>query len=451
MLGLFISSQRKQFDKTTSNVYNSLETSLTYLVQKHIQPTQLVFFNQQQISQELSNDVQQQQQQRRLNEWYSNQNKSSNLKQTRFLENVPMLEVPGKKRQQNGSDQLNDQLGWRDVVKRVQQNQDILVDTFGRRHNYLRISLTERCNLRCVYCMPEEGVELTPKERLLSTEEILRLARLFVAHGVDKIRLTGGEPSIRKDIVEICQELKSIQGLKFLAMTTNGLVLAKKLPDLRQAGLDGINISIDTLKEERFIKMTRRKGHDRVLESIHKALQYQFDPVKINVVVMKGQNEDEIPDFVEMTRHLPLNVRFIEYMPFDGNVWSRQKMFSYREMLDVIQRRFDTSLEVVPSPKSEVAKNFRVPGFVGSVSFITSMTQHFCHDCNRLRIMADGNLKVCLFGANEVSLRDAVREGASDDELAAVVSAAVNRKKAAHAGMFEIAKTKNRAMIKIGG
>eukprot|EP01025_Chloroclados_australasicus_P006003 TRINITY_DN11973_c2_g4_i2.p1 TRINITY_DN11973_c2_g4~~TRINITY_DN11973_c2_g4_i2.p1 ORF type:complete len:224 (-),score=18.84 TRINITY_DN11973_c2_g4_i2:287-880(-) len=197
--------------------------------------------------------------------------------------------------------------------------------------------------------------------------------------------------------------------------------------------------------------MTRRKGHAKVLETIYKAIEYQFDVVKVNVVVMKGFNEDEIPDFVEMTRELPLNVRFIEYMPFDGNVWSRQKMVSYREMMDIIRSRYDCELEVVPSPKNEVAKNFRVPGFAGSVSFITSMTQHFCHDCNRLRIMADGNLKVCLFGANEVSLRDAIREGASDDDIASVISAAVDRKKAAHAGMFEIAKSKNRAMIQIGG
>eukprot|EP01023_Acetabularia_acetabulum_P003261 TRINITY_DN11381_c0_g1_i1.p1 TRINITY_DN11381_c0_g1~~TRINITY_DN11381_c0_g1_i1.p1 ORF type:complete len:497 (-),score=64.18 TRINITY_DN11381_c0_g1_i1:1963-3384(-) len=437
----------------------SQSTMLQQIGEKQVQTENL---SQQTIQPQLISDqqqllIQQQQNQERIQQWQSALNQKSSIKQkrVRILEDVPMFELPKKKREKIDDKQQETEqnsVHWSQIVNQLRQDkQNILMDTFGRKHNYLRISLTERCNLRCVYCMPEEGVQLTPTEKLLSTEEILRVARIFVANGVDKIRLTGGEPTIRKDIVELCQELKSIPGLKFLAMTTNGLVLAKKLPLLKQAGLDGINISVDTLQEERFIKMTRRKGHDRVMTSIHKALEFQFDPVKVNVVVMKGQNEDEIPEFVELTRHLPLNVRFIEYMPFDGNVWSRQKMVSYREMMDIIQKRYNCALEVIPSPKSEVAKNFRMPGFAGSVSFITSMTQHFCHDCNRLRIMADGNLKVCLFGASEVSLLDAMREGASDEDLETVISAAVDRKKAAHAGMFEIAKRKNRAMIQIGG
>lgn len=216
-------------------------------------------------------------------------------------------------------------------------------------------------------------------------------------------------------------------------------------------GLTAINISLDTLRPERFEVMTWRKGHGRVLSCIEAALQLGFDPVKVNVVVMRGKNDDEIIDFVEFTRERSINVRFIEYMPFDGNLWAGSKMVSYKELFEIINSRFPEGLVRCADPRGEVAKNYSIPGFKGTVSFITSMTSAFCSECNRLRLMADGNLKVCLFGSNEVSLRNAMREGATDDELMAVISAAVNRKKAAHAGMFELSATKNRAMIKIGG
>lgn len=356
----------------------------------------------------------------------------------------------------NDSSSSSSTLDWREVVEAARASQlqlggdQVLTDTFGRRHTYLRISLTERCNLRCLYCMPEEGVELTPGQQLLSTEEVLRLARLFVGAGVDKIRLTGGEPTLRSDLVELTRRLSSLPGIKAVGLTSNGLTLGRKLDALKDAGLSLLNISLDTLQPERFVAMTRRQGHERVMACIWKAVQLGFDPVKVNVVVMRGVNDDEVPAFVELTRHAPLNVRFIEYMPFDGNVWSDSKMVPFRELLGSVEERFG-ALERCPDPRGEVAKNYRVPGFQGSVSFITSMTKAFCADCNRLRVMADGNLKVCLFGANEVSLRDAMREGASDDDLRAIVSAAVDRKKAAHAGMFELAAAPNRAMVKIGG
>ncbi|KAK9811433.1 hypothetical protein WJX72_003867 [[Myrmecia] bisecta] len=327
----------------------------------------------------------------------------------------------------------------------------MLTDTFGRKHTYLRISLTERCNLRCMYCMPEEGVDLTPGDHLLSSDEIVHVAKLFVEAGVDKIRLTGGEPTLRKDIVELTGRLHALPGLRSIGITTNGIALRRKLADLQANGLSLLNISLDTLRADRFEHMTRRRGHERVLETIEDAIRLGYNPLKVNVVVMRGVNDDEIPDFVELTRHKPINVRFIEYMPFDGNVWSDRKMVTYKEMLTAVAKRFPEGLERLQDPKGEVAKNFRVPGFRGSVSFITSMTKAFCGDCNRLRIMADGNLKVCLFGANEVSLKSALKEGATDDDLRAIISAAVDRKKAAHAGMFEIAQTRNRAMVKIGG
>ncbi|OMO61390.1 Cofactor of nitrate reductase and xanthine dehydrogenase [Corchorus capsularis] len=327
---------------------------------------------------------------------------------------------------------------------------DMLVDRFGRMHTYLRISLTERCNLRCHYCMPEEGVELTPTPQLLSHQEIFRLANLFVTSGVNKIRLTGGEPTLRKDIQDICFNLSSLKGLKALAITTNGITLAKKLPMLKQCGITSLNISLDTLVPAKFEFMTRRKGHHKVIESINAAIDLGYNPVKVNCVVMRGFNDDEMCDFVNLTRDKPINVRFIEFMPFDGNVWNVKKLVPYSEMLDTVSKQFP-GLKRLNDPLTETAKNFKIDGHTGTVSFITSMTEHFCAGCNRLRLLADGNLKVCLFGPSEVSLRDPLRSGAGDEELREIIGAAVKRKKAAHAGMFDIAKTANRPMIHIGG
>ena len=354
---------------------------------------------------------------------------------------------------------------WREIVAKSKALfsqksalNSVLTDTFGRKHSYLRISLTERCNLRCLYCMPEEGVDLTPKASLLRSDEIERLARLFALAGVNKIRLTGGEPSLRHDLTDIVDRISNIEGIRSVGITSNGITLHRNLAELKKKGLNSLNISLDTLCPHRFEKLTRRKGHDRVMKTIFEGIKLGFHPVKVNVVVMKGVNDDEIGNFVDLTRDNPINVRFIEYMPFDGNVWSRNKLVTYKEMKarvhdHISQKYSDTYLQLVRcnDPKGEVAKNYQLAGHKGTISFVTSMTSAFCHDCNRLRIMADGNLKVCLFGANEVSLRDALRDGATDDDILAVISAAVNRKKAAHAGMFELARSKNRAMVKIGG
>ncbi|XP_030615323.1 molybdenum cofactor biosynthesis protein 1 isoform X2 [Delphinapterus leucas] len=310
-----------------------------------------------------------------------------------------------------------------------------LTDSFGRRHSYLRISLTEKCNLRCQYCMPEEGVPLTPKADLLTTEELLTLARLFVKEGVDKIRLTGGEPLIRPDVVDIVAQLHQLEGLRTIGITTNGINLARLLPQLQEAGLSTINISLDTLVPAKFEFIVRRKGFHKVMEGIHKAIELGYSPVKVNCVVMRGLNEDELLDFVALTEGLPLDVRFIEYMPFDGNKWNFKKMVSYKEMLDTLRQQWP-ELEKLPEEESSTAKAFKIPGFRGRVSFITSMSEHFCGTCNRLRITADGNLKVCLFGNSEVSLRDHLRAGASEEELRRIIGAAVGRKKRQHAELF---------------
>ncbi|CAH1790944.1 unnamed protein product [Owenia fusiformis] len=285
----------------------------------------------------------------------------------------------------------------------VEPFSSFLTDSFGRQHDYLRISLTERCNLRCKYCMPEEGVALTPKNELLTTQEIIKIASLFVREGVRKIRLTGGEPLVRKDIIELIGELNALKshGLESIAMTTNGITLSKKLPQLVSAGLNQLNISLDTLVPAKFEFVTRRKGWDRVLKSIDDAIEHGFDPVKVNCVVMRGLNEEEICDFVALTENKNIDVRFIEYMPFDGNKWNENKMVSYQEMLNIIRQRWP-NFDKLSDAKSDTSKAYRVSGFKGQVGFITSMSEHFCGGCNRLRITADGNLKVCLFGNSEV-------------------------------------------------
>jgi cyclic pyranopterin phosphate synthase len=283
--------------------------------------------------------------------------------------------------------------------------------------------------------MPEEGVSLTPNTELLTSAEIFKIASLFVDAGVDKIRFTGGEPTVRSDILSIMAEVNTLRprGLKTIGMTTNGIVLAKKMADYRAAGLNTVNISLDTLDPNLFQIITRRNGHDKVLASIEAALS-MMPPgaVKVNCVVMRGVNDQELVDFVRWTEKKDVEVRFIEFMPFDGNKFSRQKFFSFLEMKERI--RAALPLQVLPSPgHSDVAKVYQVPGFLGRVGFISSMSEHFCDSCNRLRITADGNLKVCLFGPTEVSLRDILRENQTDDQIREVIGMAVSRKKKSEA------------------
>ncbi|EDW78908.2 uncharacterized protein Dwil_GK11297, isoform A [Drosophila willistoni] len=336
------------------------------------------------------------------------------------------------------------------TMRAVDRKVSPLTDSFGRHHTYLRISLTERCNLRCDYCMPAEGVPLQPKSHLLSNEELIRLARIFVEQGVRKIRLTGGEPTIRRDIVDIVAEMKALPQLEHIGITTNGLVLTRLLPSLQRAGLDSLNISLDSLRKERFERITRRKGWERVIAGIDLAIQLGYRP-KVNCVLMRNFNEDEICDFVEFTRDRPVDVRFIEYMPFSGNKWQTERLISYKETLEVIRKRF-SDFEALPNGPNDTSKAYAVPGFQGQVGFITSMTEHFCGTCNRLRLTADGNIKVCLFGNKEFSLRDAMRnKDISEEDLVDLIGAAVQRKKRQHAGMLNLSQMENRPMILIGG
>lgn len=311
-------------------------------------------------------------------------------------------------------------------------NKKVLLDSYNRNHTYLRISLTERCNLRCGYCMPEEGIMLTPKPHLLKTEEILQLINLFVKEGVTKIRLTGGEPTVHKDLKYIIEYLNTMKQVKTIGMTTNGLTLVRQLADLKKAGLNALNVSLDTLQEDKYETITRRKGWSKVIAGIEHALQLGYNPVKVNCVVMKNINDDEVIDFVEMTKHKNIHVRFIEYMPFGGNKWHSTKMVSYDDLVKKITQRYPEFYATHISSQ-KTSKLYQVPGFVGYVGFISAMSDNFCGTCNRLRLLADGSLKVCLLGSAEISLRDALRNGCSEEDMLALISAAVMRKKKQHA------------------
>ena len=335
-------------------------------------------------------------------------------------------------------------------------NLPVLSDKHGRFHNYLRMSLTERCNLRCVYCMPEEGIELTPKSQLLTTDQYINLARTFVKCGVDKIRLTGGEPSIYKDIKRVVRELGEMKsnGLKKLSMTSNGIVLHRYLDEFKESGLDSLNISLDTLVAPKFELFARRPGFNQVMKSIDKAIYLNYK-LKVNTVMMNGKNDDELLNFVEWVKDKPINIRFIEYMPFDNNKWQYSKMFTYKDMMNKIEEKYGKLIRC-DDHYNETAKNYTLNGFVGSVSFITSMTDNFCGGCNRIRMLSTGQLKWCLFDPKMVSLKEYMSESGvlnteDEERLIEVISENIKNKHRKHGGYEKISKTKNLEMIRMGG
>jgi cyclic pyranopterin phosphate synthase len=326
--------------------------------------------------------------------------------------------------------------------------ENLLIDSFGRKHTYLRISVTDRCNLRCTYCMPHEGMVWKKRAELLTYEEILRLSKIFTAMGIAKIRLTGGEPMVRKDLTFLVNELSRIDGLETLAMTTKATQLAEHAADLKASGLQALNISLDTFKSERFRAIARTDDLNRVMAGIEKAIECGFESLKLNTVVMAGVNDDEILDFVAFARTNKINARFIEYMPFKDNHWSQSQVVTFKDMKAKIEEHYRLIPKV--SEASAVAKDFYIEGG-GQVSFITSMSESFCSTCNRLRLTADGSVKSCLFYPAEINLRDAIRSGAGDLELRGMILYSLMQKPEAHPPAEEIAAADNRAMIEIGG
>lgn len=326
----------------------------------------------------------------------------------------------------------------------------MLIDNFNRIHDYLRISLTDNCNLRCFYCMPEEDYHFTPSRKLMQAEEIETIAKIFVREGVNKIRLTGGEPLVRKDFSEIIQRLSKL-GIH-LTMTTNATRLHEFVDVIKESGIKFLNISLDTLQRDRFILMTKRDQHEQVMQNIQLMLDNGIG-VKINVVAMKGVNDEEINDFVRWTKDKSLHIRFIEFMPFDGNQWNREKVITLQEILDKVKTEFNFS--PLERNTHETAKNYQVKGHQGTFAVISTMSAPFCGDCNRLRLTADGKMKNCLFSTGETDLLTALRNG---EEIAPLIHQNIVTKKEALGGQFttEIEKIEtnnlhNRTMISIGG
>ena len=326
-----------------------------------------------------------------------------------------------------------------------------LTDQHGRTHTYLRLAVTDRCNLRCRYCAPA-GLRWRDEADLLADDEVFRAARLFAGLGIRKIRLTGGEPTVRPGIERIVQWLANMPGIETLGMTTNGTRLREMAPSLRKAGLSatGLNVSLDTLRRERFMEIAGRDVRDDVLDGIEAALEAGFAPVKVNVVVMAGVNDDELDDFVALARERPLKVRFIEYMPFRDNGWEGERVIPSRVILEAIARRYPLTRRV-SLPVHATTREYVISGFAGTVSFVAAISAGFCQGCNRLRVTADGALKVCLFHPTEVSLRALMRSGASDEELAETIRAALREKPVGHPSAENLGQANHRTMIEIGG
>ncbi|HOZ50250.1 MAG TPA: GTP 3',8-cyclase MoaA [Chitinophagaceae bacterium] len=326
----------------------------------------------------------------------------------------------------------------------------MLYDTHHRVHNYLRISLTDACNFRCFYCMPNEEVDVTPNSKLMSKEEIFEIAKIFVSLGVNKIRLTGGEPLVRKDIGEIIELLSSLP-VK-LTMTTNGVLVHKYIDIFKKANLKSINISLDPLNPITFLSLTKRDQFYQVKKNIDLLLKHHFS-VKVNVVTMKGINDKEITDFVEWTQFEPIHVRFIEFMPFANNQWMSDKVFTYQQILSQIAEKFD--FVKIQDELNDTTKKYQVYNHQGTFAIISTMTAPFCATCNRLRLTADGKLKNCLFSKGETDLLTLYRN--HEDIIPSITQTIKEKEKALGGQLFsdftqiDTTQVINRSMISIGG
>lgn len=329
----------------------------------------------------------------------------------------------------------------------------VLTDNFGRNHNYLRISLLEKCNLRCTYCMPADGIALSPKASLMTADEIFAIAKTFADNGVDKIRLTGGEPLLRKDFPDIIAKLATLE--TSLSITTNGILIDRHLAVLKQFKVNKINLSLDTLVSSKFHSITLRNQFEKVIDNLHLLLNHDFQ-VKINVVLIKGFNDNEIIDFVKLTQFLPVSVRFIEFMPFAGNKWDKSKMVSQEEILTLVENSFSSEkVQKLEDEKNYTARTYQIKGFQGNFGIISSITNPFCDSCNRIRLTADGKIKNCLFSNSETDLLTPFR---NNESILNLISESLRNKKKTRAGMVTIDEMNdpqkhfdNRSMIAIGG
>ncbi|MCH2210893.1 MAG: GTP 3',8-cyclase MoaA [Fuerstiella sp.] len=308
-----------------------------------------------------------------------------------------------------------------------------LVDSFGRVHNNLRVSVTDRCNLRCFYCMPEHDPEFMPKSELLTFEETERVVRIGTSLGIDQVRLTGGEPLVRRELHKLIESIVGLPGIRDVGLTTNGIFLSEQAHVLRDAGLKRLNISLDALDPETFRKMTRRDGFDRVLSGIQAAKDAGFQPIKLNAVSVRGLTEDQIIPFGELARAGDVDVRFIEFMPLDAeNEWERGKVLFAHEIIAILESEFGT---LDPQPGTDhrtPATLYRFRDGCGTIGLIASVSRPFCAGCNRFRLTADGKLRNCLFSHEETDIRDLLRDGGSDSEIAQAMQNSIAAKKEGH-------------------
>jgi cyclic pyranopterin phosphate synthase len=318
-----------------------------------------------------------------------------------------------------------------------------LTDTFGRIHNYLRISVTDHCNLRCSYCMPDENMVFTPNKRLMQVAEIIEIAHLFTQFGINKIRITGGEPLLRKGISEILYGLSKLP--VELTLTTNATLVHHYIDVLKDCSIRSINISLDTFERKKFYEISRRDEFERVMTNIRMLIQNKLH-IKLNVVIIRNFNEHEIPAFIEFTRNNPVEIRFIEFMPFPGNNWQKEDVVSKTEILEMVENQFEVTKIV--DPEHATSSGYQIDGFKGSFGIISTVTAPFCGSCNRLRLTADGKIKNCLFSKGELDLLTAFRSGESIEHL---IRTAVLSKKHAFGGQDLFQTTHNRSMIAIGG
>lgn len=327
-----------------------------------------------------------------------------------------------------------------------------LVDTFNRIHTDLRISVTDRCNIRCFYCMPNENVVFKPRNELLTFEEIERFARVAARLGVNKLRITGGEPLVRRNLDRLIGRLASIPGIDDLALTTNGILLAEQAQGLRDAGLRRLNISLDAFDAETFRKISRRDGYEQVLAGISAAQHIGFEKVKLNAVAIRGITEEQIVPLGRFARERGLELRFIEFMPLDaeGN-WENEQVLGGAEILRRLEAAFGALEPIAPSHPHQPATDYRFVDGGGIVGFINPVTQPFCHDCNRLRLTAEGQIRNCLFSIEEWDARAVLRQNGTDDELAELIRTAVAAKKAGHGINSDEFVKPSRAMFQIGG
>jgi len=327
-----------------------------------------------------------------------------------------------------------------------------LIDSFGRLHTNLRISVTDRCNIRCFYCMPAENVQFMDRELLLSFEEIERFVKVAVGLGVNKVRLTGGEPLVRRDLPLLVEKLAAIPGIKDIGLTTNGVLLADHAQDLYDAGMRRINISLDAMTAEKFRQITRRDGFEKVIEGIQAAQRVGFEPVKINAVAVRGLTEEEIVPMGHFARRTGVEIRFIEFMPLDAdNAWEREKVLFGQEIIDILTREIGPLNPLGQSDPGAPATDFEFADGVGRIGLIASVSQPFCMSCNRFRITADGKLRNCLFSLEETDIKAIIRGGGSDEEIAEAIRLSVAAKKEGHEINTARFIQPDRPMYSIGG